>query len=418
MQRRPFRALALACVIGAAHTAAAQDGPLDYPQWRGANRDGTASAFGVPAEWPTRLTEQWQVETGLGYATPILVGDRVYTFGRLDRDEVVMALDAASGAIVWRSSYDAPYRNNAGTQRHGPGPKSTPLFHDGKLFTLGINGVVSAFDADDGARLWQKPAQSVEPLYATALSPVADDGRVIIHVGGHDDGALTAFDANSGDVVWRWDGDGPAYASPMVAELGGVRQIVTVTQAHIVGVAIDTGELLWQRPFVSRATNNAITPIIDGNDVIVTGQNLGVTRFRPTHRGGRWMTETLWETDEVSMFMSNPVLAADTLYGMSHLRSGQFFALDANSGATLWRTEGREATNSAVVLAGDLLFLLNNDGDLVLARTDRSGFTQVTRYQVSDSATWAQPAISGNRIFIKDESSVTLWTLEDGGTEQ
>ena len=404
--------LTLTIVIGSTPVVTAQEGPLDYPQWRGANRDGTAAAFTEPAAWPTRLTRQWQVETGLGYATPILVGDRVYAFGRQDTDEVLMALDAASGKVAWRTGYNAPYRNNAGTSRHGPGPKSTPLFHDGKLFTLGINGVVSAFDAAAGALLWQKPAPPVEPLYATALSPVADNGRVIFHVGGHNDGALTAFDADSGDVVWRWNGDGPAYASPMVAELDGVRQIVTVTQEHIVGIAADSGELLWERPFVSRATNNSITPILDGDAVIVTGQNLGVAKFRPRRQNGRWTTETIWETSEVSMFMSNPVLAGDTLFGMSHLRSGQFFALDAVSGATLWRTEGREATNSAVVMAGDLLFLLNNDGDLIVARTNRTGFTQVTRYEVSDSSTWAQPTISGNRLFIKDESSVTLWSVE------
>ena len=404
--------LSLTMLIGAAGLATAQGGALDYPQWRGVNRDGAAAAFMAPDAWPNSLTKQWQVETGLGYATPILVGNRVYTFGRLDSDEVVMALDATSGEVVWRTGYDAPYRTNAGTQRHGPGPKSTPLFHDGKLYTLGINGVVSAFSAASGEPLWRRPAQAKEPLYATALSPVADAGRVIFHVGGHDDGALTAFDADSGDVVWTWDGDGPAYASPMVAEFDGVRQIVTITQEHIVGVAADGGELLWERPFVSRSTNNSITPILNGDDIIVSGHDLGVTRFRPIRQNGRWTTETIWETDEVSMFMSNPVLAGDTLFGMSHLSAGQFFAIDAGSGATLWRTEGREATNSAVVMAGDLLFLLNNDGDLIVARTNRTGFTQVTRYEVSDSTTWAQPTISGKRVFIKDEASVTLWTVD------
>ena len=412
MRRTHTAGLTLAILIGVAGLSAAQDGPLDYPQWRGANRDGAAAAFAEPATWPSTLTRQWQAETGLGYATPILVGDRVYAFGRLDTDEVVMALDAASGEVVWRTGYDAPYRSNAGTQRHGPGPKSTPLFHDGKLYTLGINGVVSAFNAATGVMLWQKPAEDTAPLYATALSPVADAGHVIFHVGGHDSGALTAYDADTGAVVWSWDGDGPAYASPIVVEIDGVRQIVTVTQEHVVGVAAESGELLWERPFVSRSTNNAITPILDGNDVIVTGQNLGVARFRPTRQNGRWTTETIWETDEVSMFMSNPVLVGGTLYGMSHLSAGQFFALDAGSGATLWRTEGREATNSAVVTAGDLLFLLNNDGDLVVARSNRNGFTQVTRYEVSSSTTWAQPTISGNRVFIKDESNITLWTVE------
>ena len=404
--------LTLTILMGIAGVVMAQDRPLDYPQWRGANRDGVAAAFTEPVAWPTRLTRHWQVEVGLGYATPILVSDRVYAFGRQDNDEVLMAIDAANGEVVWRTGYTAPFTDNPGTGRHGPGAKSTPLFYDGKLYTLGISGVVSAFDATNGALLWQKPAWPVEPLYGAALSPVADNGRVIFHVGGHNDGALTAFAADNGDVIWSWNGDGPGYASPMVAELGGVRQIVTVTQEYVIGVAADSGELLWERPFVSRSTNNAITPILDGDAVIVTGQNLGVTRFRPRQQNGQWTTETIWETDEVSMFMSNPVLAGDTLFGMSHLNSGQFFALDADSGATLWRTEGREATNSAVVMAGDLLFLLNNDGDLIVARTNRTGFTQVSRYEVSDSTTWAQPTVSGNRLFIKDESNVTLWTVE------
>lgn len=414
MRHRPLAWLTALAMMGPALAAHAQDSPLDYPQWRGAQRDGTAAAFVEPASWPIGLTRQWQAETGLGYATPILVGDRVYTFGRLDTDEVIMALDAKTGATIWRTAYDAPFRDNAGVSRHGPGPKSTPLFYDGAVYTLGINGVVSAVDATDGTLLWRKPAEAVEPLYATALSPVADDGRVIFHLGGQNDGALTAFDAKSGDTVWIWDGDGPAYASPMVTELDGVRQVVSVTQAHVVGIAADSGELLWERPFVSRSTNNSITPIVDGDDVIVTGHDLGVTKFRP-RRGssqGAWTTDTLWETADVSMFMSNPVLSGTTLFGMSHLRSGQFFAIDSVSGATLWRTEGREATNSAVVLAGDLLFLLNNDGDLVVARTNRSGFNQIARYEVSATATWAQPAISGNRVFIKDESNVTLWTVQ------
>ena len=412
MRRYLLSCVTVACIINTGTVALAQYAAQDYPQWRGPRRDGAAATFVAPVVWPDQLTRQWQVETGSGYATPILVGNHVFTFGRQEDNEVIMALDANTGAVLWRTAYNAPYRDNAGTSRHGPGPKSTPLFHDGKLYTLGINGVVSALDSSDGGLLWQKPAQATEPLYATALSPIADQGKVIFHLGGHNDGTLTAFDADSGEEIWRWNGDGPAYASPMVAELDGVRQVVAVTQEQIVGVTVDEGTLLWERPFSSRSTNNSITPIIDGQEVIVTGHNLGVTRFRPHRTAGRWATDTVWTTDEVSMFMSNPVLSDDTLYGMSHLRSGQFFAIDATSGNTLWRTEGREATNSAIVMADDLLFLLNNDGDLIVARMSRGGFTQVTRYEVASTATWAQPAISGNRLFIKDESSVTLWTVE------
>ena len=110
------------------------------------------------------------------------------------------ALDAASGDGIWRTSYPAPFDMNPATQRHGPGPKSTPAFADGRLFTLGMTGTVTAFDAETGRQLWQKSGQPVEPLYHTATSPIVDDDLVILHVGGHNDGALTAFDVTTGDA--------------------------------------------------------------------------------------------------------------------------------------------------------------------------------------------------------------------------
>ena len=390
----------------------AQDSPLDYPQWRGPQRDGSAAAFVEPAPWPEQLNRRWEVEVGTGYGTPIVIGSRVYTFTRQDDDEVLSAIDTATGRVVWRTGYPAPFRANAGTQRHGPGPKSTPLFYDGKLYTLGISGVVSVFDTGDGTLLWQHPDPSVDPLYATAMSPLVDRGNVIFHVGGHDQGALTAFDADTGEVTWRWDGDGPAYASPILAEIDGTRHLVTVTQAHIVGVSPATGELLWQRPFVSNSTNNSITPIAYDGSIIVSGHNLGVTRFRPVQRGDRWDTETVWDNQDVGLFMSNGVLIDDTFFSLSHTNSGQFFALDAATGETLWFTAGREATNTAIVKAGNLLFLLNDDAELMVARASRAGFEPFRRYTVADSATWAQPAISGSRLFVKDLSTLALWTLD------
>ena len=403
--------LMAALLVRGVATPAAQQANTDVPQWRGLQRDGSASGFVAPAAWPKQLTSRWKVEIGDGYSTPIVVGDRVFTLSRADGNEVVTAIHADSGKVIWQR-YLAPHKIASGAAAHGQGPKSTPLYSEGKLFTLGITGIVSSFNASDGKLLWQKPAPSVETLYNnSAMSPIADRGVIIFHVGGHNQGALTAFDAATGNIKWSWSGDGPSYASPIVATFNGVRQVIAVTQRNVVGVAADTGVLLWQRPFANQFANNAITPLIFDDMVIVSGYEHGVIAFTPIQNSGKWDTETRWQTKDVSMFMSNPVVVAGTLYGLSQRASGQFFALDARSGKTLWLGPPRAATNSAVVMSGDLLFLLNDDAELIVARASAKGFEPLQRYTVATSATWAQPTISGNRIFIKDATTLTLWTI-------
>jgi outer membrane protein assembly factor BamB len=144
-----LRSLFIVTVVlsGSAATAFAQNSPQDYPQWRGRNRDGSASAFAEPKAWPEKLTRKWKVEVGEGYGTPIIIGKRVYAFTRRGGNEVMMALDAATGKIVWQTGYLAPpLTPGSVAARHGDGPKATPLFHNGKLYTLGLSGTVSAFE--------------------------------------------------------------------------------------------------------------------------------------------------------------------------------------------------------------------------------------------------------------------------------
>jgi outer membrane protein assembly factor BamB len=383
----------------------AQSSPLDYPQWRGRDRDGAASGFREPASWPETLTRRWKVEIGEGYGTPLVVGQTVYTFTRQEADEVLTALNADTGKLLWRTGYPSPYAPSPPAAAHGAGPKATPLCHEGKVFTHGVSGILAAFDAAGGRLLWKTPAPAEPPYFSAASSPVGEKGVVIVHPGNY--GPLTAFDAVTGAVKWTAGDDG-LFASPMVADLGGTRQVISATQKNVIGVSIADGAVLWRYPF---ATNGSITPVVYGQTIIISGLDSGVAAFAPTMRGGRWVAETLWQTKDVSMYLSNPVVIGDTLFGMSHRASGQFFAIDARTGKVLWLGAPRAAANTAVVKAGDLLFLLNDDAGLMVARSSRTGFEPLKRYTVADSATWAQPAISGNRLFIKDVSSLALWTL-------
>ena len=382
----------------------------DWPQWRGPARDGAAT-FNVPATWPQNLQQKWRAEVGLGYATPILVGNRVYMFTRQGEDEVMQAFDAESGKVIWRTSYPAPYKMNPSTARHREGPKSTPVHAAGRLFSLGISGIFTAFDAQTGRQLWQKPAASAQPLYHTGQSPVVDGNLVIVHLGGPGDTALTAFDTATGNVRWRWDGDSPAYGSPMVLEMGGTRQVVTFTNQNLVGVSLATGELLWRRPFTTPSNTTSQTPILYRDTVIQNGRDNGVTAFRAVRRDGMWTTEDVWQTKEVSLHLTNGVAADGVLYGLSHLNTGQYFALDLSNGQVLWKSDPRQAENAAMVRAGNSILSLQADAKLVVFSANRMRFDPIQRYEVAMSETWAQPAISGNRLFIKDVSNLTLWTL-------
>ena len=281
------------------------------------------------------------------------------------------------------------------------------MFYNGKLFTLGISGIVAAFDASTGGLLWRTDPPEEPPFFSAASSPVSEDGLVIAHPGNY--GSLTAFDVDTGDIKWT-AGEGGFFASPMVVDLAGTRQVISVTAKEVIGVSPSDGEVLWRYPW--EGGNGGPMPVLHGETVIVSGHNLGVTAFKPSLSADEWTTETVWETKDVSMYICNPVVIGDTLFGLSHRARGQFFALDAVSGQVLWLGQPREAKNTAVVKAGDLLFLLNDDSEMIVARSNRSAFEPLERYSVADSPTWAQPAISGNRVFVKDVSSLTLWTLD------
>jgi outer membrane protein assembly factor BamB len=408
---RPGTLILVAFLAGSSAVLVSQGAGPDWPQFRGPNRDGVIPSFSEPNVWPERLTQAWKVDVGEGYATPILIGNRVFTFTRQGANEVMQALDAGTGKAVWQTRYAAPVNVNPAAQAHGPGPKSTPTFANGRLYTLGMGGIVTAFDAGSGKQLWQKPAGTVLPLYGTAMSPLVDRGLVIVHVGGHNQGALTAFDSNTGDVKWSWTGDGPSYASPVVTEIDGVRQVVTLSQENVVGVSASDGRLLWRRPFSTEFTQNIITPLLIGPTVIVSGFQKPTSAIRVVRKGDQWTTEDLWENPTASFYMTNAVVVGDMLFGLSHRNSGQYVLLDVKTGKTIWSGMPRQANNAALLRAGDLVFSLEEDGELRVGRVSTGGFQELKRYTVATAATWAAPAISGNRIFVKDASTLALFTI-------
>jgi len=390
-------------------------GAQDWNQWRGPSRTGVATTFVAPAEWPAKPTKVWQATVGVGHSSPVVASARAFIHSRIGEEELVTAFDASSGKQLWQQRYEAPYKVNPAAEAHGKGPKSTPVVADGRLFTFGINGTLSAFDATTGKVLWRKQYakefDASAPDFGTAMSPVVDGKLLIVHVGGNTSGAVAALDVAGGQARWLWKGDGPAYASPIVAILGGTRQVVTQSRSHVIGIGLSTGDLLWRIPLTTAYAQNIVTPVVMGDTVIYSGIDVPLTAVGV---GPPWPTRTLrhvWENRDASMYMSSPVLVDGYVYGFTHRNKGQFFSVDAKTGKTLWTSKGREAENAALVSAGDLLMATTTEGELVIMRRDPAKFGVVKRYTVAESPIWAHPAPFGCGVLIKDAETFSYWTF-------
>jgi outer membrane protein assembly factor BamB len=406
IDRRIGTSLAALVLVATVPLAAEQ-----WTGWRGGSR-AAISAAPMPATLAAKATDVWAVPVGVGHASPLVDGQRVYVFARKGELEVAQALDLATGKVLWSAGYDQPYTMNSAATGHGKGPKSTPLLAGGRLYTLGITGVLSAFDAATGKVAWRHGFDKEfgpPPDFGTAMSPIFDNGLVIAHVGGIRGGALRAFDPVTGATKWSWSGDGPGYATPVAIVAGGVRQIVTETRTKIVGVDAATGALLWALPFVTPYEQNAVTPAVAGDLVILSGLDQSTFAVRPTRGAdGKWTPVKVWEAKTFPMYMNSPVVVGDTVYGMTNRNKGQFFALDAKTGATRWTSPPRQTENASITAAAGRLWCLTSEGGLIVIKADPAAYAEAGRLDVASSATWASPVLLGPQILVKDVDHLRL----------
>jgi len=387
----------------------------DWPQWRGANRDGKVTGFKAPERWV--LKQRWKTPVGSGDATPALVGDKLYVFTRQGDDEVTTCLEAGSGKELWTDKYAAQAVTGAAA-RH-PGPRSSPAVADGKVVTLGVGGVLSCLDAAAGKVVWRKdPFPKVVPQFFTSTSPIIVDGMAIGHLGGKGNGAIIAYDLNSGDEKWRWAGEGPAYASPALLTVAGTKQLVTLAEKSVVAVGVADGKLLWQLPFepASRAYN-AATPIIDGQTVIYTGAGRGAKAVKVEKQGDGFAAKELWSNAELAPQYNTPVLRDGLLFGLSN--SGNLYCINAQTGETAWTDDTQRGRGGfgSIVSAGSCLIALTSEAQFIVFKPSDKGFSELigsgSVVKLSDTPTYAHPVVTSNRIFIKDQDTVVMISTRD-----
>ncbi len=396
----------------------------DWPQWRGPHQDNKVTGFMEPKTWPRELTKKWQVKVGLGDASPVLVGDKVYVFTRQDNDECVLCLDVGSGKEIWKEKYSAP--GVRGPASGHPGPRGTPAVGGGKVCTLGVGGALCCWDAATGKQAWRKDSQGV-PGFSAAASPLILDGLCIAFLGGAGKGEVVAIDLASGAEKWKWTGEGPAYGSPVVMTVGDSKQIVTPTERSLVGIDATSGKQLWQVAYRSRY--NSGTPVVEGSTVIYSAPAgggrggggggggagaSGTVAYQIEKKDDGFTAKELWKKPLAADIYNTPLLKDGLLYGLTSQRGqgpSNLFCMDAKSGETVWTDSKQSGECGAVLDAGSVLLALSSDGNLLVLKPGKEQ-TEVARYRVAESAPWTVPILAGNRIFVKDRDSLTLWTIE------
>ena len=404
-------------------TAAASVCVADWPQFHGPNRDNKSADKGLLKTWPQggprRLWEAAGI--GEGYSTVSIAGKRIYTTGSNDGDSVITALDM-NGQKVWTRV------NGKAWTRSYPGTRSTPTITDGMLYHLSGIGNLVCLQADSGQVVWSMDVMrrfaGRHIIWGLAESPLIVDDKVICTPGGKAV-SIAALDRKTGKVLWgcKGGGDKPGYASPILVDYKGLRQIVTAMSESIVSVRASDGKLLWRYPHKVYMDENITTPLFHEGILIVSGcVRKGTTALRLEVSGDTCSVKRHWHNPTLDNKQGGLVLVGGRIYGYAEQRgrSTPWLCIDFASGKTLFASSAVMSSykyrNGCLTWADGMFYLFSDDGHMVLARPTDKGFDVTGRLKIKNPGkrpTWAHPVVSGGRLYIRYGNALSVYDVTE-----
>jgi outer membrane protein assembly factor BamB len=370
----------------------------DWPGYLGPNRDGRSAETGLLTEWPEGGPEVlWRAPLGVGYSSVAVAGGRAFTMLAEDGEEWAAAFDALSGEALWRSPIG---RSRSDSQ--GGGPRATPMVDGSRVLALGAFGNLYALDAATGDTVWahdlRKEFGADVPNWGVASSPLVEGGRVIVPGGGGKKRAFLAFDSESGELAWSSGRALPAYASPIAATIGGIRQIVFFIAAGLVGVAADDGRELWTAPWTTSYDVNAATPLFvpQSGLFVSSGYDTGAALLQIVAEEGEFRAYQIWRNRSMRNTWSTSVRVGQYLYGFDE---SILKCLDILTGEMQWR--GRAGTEGTLIYADGRLLVLGGDGSLRLVEASPEEFRSNAESRISNERTWAAPALADGVLYVR-----------------
>ncbi|MEX2216018.1 MAG: PQQ-binding-like beta-propeller repeat protein [Phycisphaeraceae bacterium] len=389
----------------------------DWPQFLGPSRDGIYRGdTKLASQWPrTGPAVVWKKKVGEGFAAPVVVDGKVILYHRVLDREVVDCLDAATGEVKWSHSDATDYTDD---MRKGNGPRATPAVADGRIILHNPDGILQAVDFTSGKTIWKvdtvKQFRSTSGFFGRACSPLIEDSRVLLNIGGPQAG-IGAFDAKTGELLWKATGDEAGYASPACATVGDKRIAFFFTRAGLVAADPKTGEVQFQQRWRSRqhASVNAATPLIVGDLVVLSSSyQTGATVLDLSGKAPR----EVWAGDDIlSSQYVNVVHHDGFLYGFdgrNDFGDTRLRCVDLKTGKVQWTQDKLAA--GPIVLADGKLFITLEGGELLMVEASPKAFNELGRAAIHNGPVRAYASLADGFLFVRDEDTLVCVDLRPG----
>jgi outer membrane protein assembly factor BamB len=415
--------------------AAAPPGGQDWPQWRGAQRDGIWKETGLVSRFDgPEIKVKWRVPIANGFSGPTVADGRVYVTDRVlepRSQERVHCFDWETGREIWSYAYDCDYRGVSVPD----GPRASVTIHDGRAYSLGAMGHLYCFDAAQGTVLWSKDLNTAYrirmPDWGIAAAPLIEGDLAIVMIGGSGNACLVAFDRKTGREAWHALPDRATYSAPIVLDQAGRRVLICWTAERLVGLDPQTGRLYWEYPWPSLANIDGITtPAVSGDRLFVTSVYEGSLMLRL--RRDRPAIEKGWEkrgqnartTAALQTMLATPILKGDYLYGIDYY--GELRCLDSRTGARVWENTTvvprAQWASAHLIQNGERVWIFNERGQLIIARLTPKGYEEISRAQLIKPTTgqlnqrggvaWSHPAFAYQHVFARNDEELVCASLK------
>jgi len=377
--------------------------------FRGPERDGRYTETAIVTAWPPEgLVPAWKEPVGGGYASFAIARGRAFTIEQRSAAEVVAAYDVETGRELWTSSWSALFSEILG----GDGPRATPVWADGLVYALGGTGELRCLEEETGDVVWRtnilEDHGATNLPWGMAASPLVVDDTVVVLPGGPNGHSVAAYDRRTGRVAWTALDDKQAYTAPMLATLGGVRQIVIFSGTRLLGLATDGSRVLWQHPWSTYMEINAAQPVVISDDRIFvsSGYGVGAAVLELTPAGETFAVREVWRNIRMKNQFAGSVLRDGFLYGLDE---AILACVDAATGDLKWK--GGRYGYGQVVLAGDHLIVLAENGDLALVRATPERHVEIARFPALEGKTWNYPALSEGWLLVRNLQEMAAFDL-------